>query len=153
MRLDVCIFCGLIFDRKLNENKAAPYDILVNDGLVYDIDPEDLDRWYADVLFMGPSIEALIAGASISYTEACTALPTRGYPVASSPTRSYRLANLSSLNTVLSLPTRQRSRVFYAHGRRIFQNIMYVSFALSFTSLTPHSGFRWNTMAMSMKGV
>jgi hypothetical protein len=24
---------------------AAPYDILVNDGIVHDIDPEDGDRW------------------------------------------------------------------------------------------------------------
>lgn len=33
--------------------KAAPYDILVNDGLVYDIDPGDLDRWYVDSFLMG----------------------------------------------------------------------------------------------------
>jgi len=24
---------------------AAPYEILVHDGMVYDIDPDDLDRW------------------------------------------------------------------------------------------------------------
>lgn len=24
---------------------AAPYEILVHDGMVHDIDPEDLDRW------------------------------------------------------------------------------------------------------------
>lgn len=35
---------------ELKGNKAAPYDILVNDGLVYDIDPQDLDRWYVDLL-------------------------------------------------------------------------------------------------------
>ena len=33
--------------------KAAPYDILVNDGLVYDVDPQDLDRWYVDPSLVG----------------------------------------------------------------------------------------------------
>lgn len=40
-------------DRKLKGDKAAPYDILVNDGLVYDIDLHDLDRWYVDLLLAG----------------------------------------------------------------------------------------------------
>lgn len=57
---DVCIFCRLVFDCKLKWDKAAPYDILVNDGLVYDIDPEDLDRWYVNFLRERSTIEVSI---------------------------------------------------------------------------------------------
>ncbi|KAH0833136.1 Frag1/DRAM/Sfk1 family-domain-containing protein [Lanmaoa asiatica] len=46
------VFLGYVVSKPL-ASTPAPYDILVNDGLVYDIDPQDLDRWCEYILYRG----------------------------------------------------------------------------------------------------
>ncbi|KIJ14203.1 hypothetical protein PAXINDRAFT_163399 [Paxillus involutus ATCC 200175] len=46
------VFLGYVVTKPLAP-RPAPYDILVNDGLVYDIDPHDLDRWCEYILYRG----------------------------------------------------------------------------------------------------
>ncbi|KAI9567300.1 Frag1/DRAM/Sfk1 family-domain-containing protein [Boletus coccyginus] len=46
------VFLGYVVSKPLTP-RPAPYDILVNDGLLYDIDPEDLDRWCEYILYRG----------------------------------------------------------------------------------------------------
>ncbi|KAF8556174.1 hypothetical protein OG21DRAFT_1409449 [Imleria badia] len=46
------VFLGYVVSEPLAP-KPAPYDILVNDGLVYDIDPHDSDRWCEYILYRG----------------------------------------------------------------------------------------------------
>jgi len=46
------VFLGYVVSKPL-ASRPAPYDILVNDGLVYDIDPQDLDRWCEYILYRG----------------------------------------------------------------------------------------------------
>ncbi|KIK80643.1 hypothetical protein PAXRUDRAFT_36135 [Paxillus rubicundulus Ve08.2h10] len=46
------VFLGYVVTKPLAP-RPAPYDILVNDGLVYDIDPHDLDRWCEYIMYRG----------------------------------------------------------------------------------------------------
>ncbi|KAH7884594.1 Frag1/DRAM/Sfk1 family-domain-containing protein [Phlebopus sp. FC_14] len=46
------VFLGYVVTKPL-ASRPAPYDILVNDGLVYDIDPQDWDRWCEYILYRG----------------------------------------------------------------------------------------------------
>ncbi|KAG6370470.1 hypothetical protein JVT61DRAFT_12093 [Boletus reticuloceps] len=46
------VFLGYVVTKPL-ASRPAPYDILVNDGLVYDIDPNDWDRWCEYILYRG----------------------------------------------------------------------------------------------------
>jgi len=46
------VFLGYVVTKPLAP-RPAPYDILVNDGLVYDIDPNDWDRWCEYILYRG----------------------------------------------------------------------------------------------------
>ncbi|KAF9234613.1 Frag1/DRAM/Sfk1 family-domain-containing protein [Melanogaster broomeanus] len=46
------VFLGYVVTKPLAP-RPAPYDILVNDGLVYDIDPHDRDRWCEYILYRG----------------------------------------------------------------------------------------------------
>ncbi|KAI5985982.1 hypothetical protein EDD15DRAFT_2511582 [Pisolithus albus] len=46
------IFLGYVVT-KPHAPRPAPYDFLVNDGLMYDIDPHDRDRWCEYILYRG----------------------------------------------------------------------------------------------------
>ncbi|KAH7912023.1 Frag1/DRAM/Sfk1 family-domain-containing protein [Hygrophoropsis aurantiaca] len=46
------VFLGYVVT-KPGASRPAPYDILVNDGRVHDIDPHDLDRWCEYVMYRG----------------------------------------------------------------------------------------------------
>ncbi|KAF8440284.1 Frag1/DRAM/Sfk1 family-domain-containing protein [Boletus edulis BED1] len=46
------VFLGYVVTKPLAP-RPAPYDILVNDGLVYDIDQNDWDRWCEYILYRG----------------------------------------------------------------------------------------------------
>ncbi|KIM62789.1 hypothetical protein SCLCIDRAFT_24844 [Scleroderma citrinum Foug A] len=46
------VFLGYVVS-KPHASRPAPYDLLVNDGLVYDIDPEDMDRWCEYIMYRG----------------------------------------------------------------------------------------------------
>ncbi|KAG9315095.1 Frag1/DRAM/Sfk1 family-domain-containing protein [Chiua virens] len=46
------VFLGYVVSKPLAP-RPAPYDILVNDGLVYDIDHQDMDRWCEYILYRG----------------------------------------------------------------------------------------------------
>ncbi|KAI6037664.1 Frag1/DRAM/Sfk1 family-domain-containing protein [Pisolithus marmoratus] len=46
------IFLGYVVT-KPHASRPAPYDFLINDGLMYDIDPHDMDRWCEYILYRG----------------------------------------------------------------------------------------------------
>lgn len=46
------VFLGYVVT-KPHAPRPAPYDFLVNDGLMYDIDPHDMDRWCEYILYRG----------------------------------------------------------------------------------------------------
>lgn len=46
------IFLGYVVT-KPHASRPAPYEILVHDGIVHDIDPQDLDRWCEYILYRG----------------------------------------------------------------------------------------------------
>jgi hypothetical protein len=76
---------------------ANPYEIMVTDGNVHDIDEDDLDRWYALMHFVVEVGFTPILGANISSIADCTVLhmlASRGVP---SRTRKRKLDSLCFL--------------------------------------------------------
>jgi hypothetical protein len=56
---------------------AAPYDILVSDGRMHDIDSSDWDRWYILLYFSGCTKQ--VSGVNTFCTEDSTELVTLGF--------------------------------------------------------------------------
>ncbi|KAL4074973.1 Frag1/DRAM/Sfk1 family-domain-containing protein [Scleroderma yunnanense] len=81
------VFLGYVVT-KPHASRPAPYDLLVNDGLTYDIDPHDTDRWCEYILYRGlyRTAYARVSRGIVTDTELQVGqfvLPKRGFELAS----------------------------------------------------------------------
>lgn len=79
---------------------AAPYDILVTDGWMHDVDEDDWDRWSAINHFVLNEYSFRSSGVNTYFTEAYIALSTPDCHVGWSPTPSCKWLSLYFRSTV-----------------------------------------------------